>query len=111
MESIVSNIRSRLTQDKILKMSNEELQSKVMEEINNEKKKAPTTTVTSKMVLNKRDMNLRTQPDSLPLDTSTNNTFARGGDPYQEDTDETDLKHDRRDQLLASNAFDNMVQR
>ena len=36
------------------------------------------------------------------------NTFARA-DTYQDDTDEGDLKHDRRDQLLASNAFDNMV--
>jgi transcriptional regulator NrdR family protein len=33
MESIVSNIRSRLSQDKIAKMSQEELQSRVMDEI------------------------------------------------------------------------------
>ena len=33
MESIVNNIRSRLTQDKIAKMSQEELQSRVMNEI------------------------------------------------------------------------------
>ena len=37
MEAIVANIRSRLSQDKILKMTNEELQAQVIEEIKKEK--------------------------------------------------------------------------
>ena len=83
-----------------------------MNEITKEKKKiskSPSATVTSK-ILSKKDTNLQTEVDTLPLNSSITNTFARGG-PYEEDTDEADFKHDRREQLMASNAFDNMVQK
>jgi len=45
MEAIVSNLRSRLSHDKITNMSNDELQKQVLSEIMNEKKKGASLTL------------------------------------------------------------------
>ena len=45
MEAIVSNLRSRLSHDKITNMSNDELQKQVLSEIMNEKKKGHSLTL------------------------------------------------------------------
>jgi hypothetical protein len=74
--------------EQISRMTQDDLQGKVMEEIIKEKTKPPTSVK---------------EPEPMMMSTQVPD--------YMDDVDESDQKHDRRDQILASSQFDNMLAR
>lgn len=108
MEAIVANIRERLSQEKIAKMSPEELQSEVMQELIKAKTMNPkpvnSQTIQAKQSAMEEDVVEDGNIYGGQFDRAT--TFKT---EYPEN-EEPDMKHDRREQLLTSNAFDQMQQ-
>lgn len=105
MEAIVANIRERLSQEKIAKMSPEELQSEVMQELIKAK------TMNPKPV---NSQTIRAKQKAIEEDVVEDGNIY-GGSQFEkstnfknEENEEPDLKHDRREQLMTSNAFDAM---